>query len=132
MHLLGGVHGTHKAEQALHIRAGLDIDQVHAVAAGAVGCKLVLGQQGFKIPRQIGAWGEEFQIVFLLRINDGAAAQKSCANVCTDAGLAADQGGVDLQAGLGTGGTEQLVHPGHLFQRADVEFIQNAAGALFL
>ena len=90
----------------------------------------MLSQQGFKVPGQIGARGQELQIVLLLRVCDGAAAQKSCANVCTDAGLTADQGGVDLQARLAAGGAEQFMHPRHLFRLPDVELIQYAAGAL--
>ena len=132
MHFLCSVSSAHKAEQPFHIGPGLDVDQVHAVAAGAVRCKLMLCQQRFKVPCQIGAGGKKFQIIFFLRINDRSTAQKSCANVRTDAGLAADKAGIDLQAGLAARGAEQLVHPGHLLRRADVEFIQHAAGSLLV
>ena len=57
-------------------------------------------RDSFKVPCQIGAGGKKFQIIFFLRINDRSTAQKSCANVCTDAGLTADKAGIDLQAGL--------------------------------
>ena len=45
----------HKRQNALHVGAALDVNQVHAVAAGVVGRKLVLGQQRFKVSGEIGA-----------------------------------------------------------------------------
>lgn len=77
MHFLCSVSSAHKAEQPFHIGPGLDVDQVHAVAAGAVWCKLMLCQQRFKVPCQIGAGGKKFQIIFFLRINNRSTAQKA-------------------------------------------------------
>jgi len=128
--LFCSIRRAHKAEQPFHTGAGLDVDQVHTVAAGAVGRKLMLRQKCFKIPGQIGAGREKLQIIFLLRIDDRSAAQKSCANVCTDAGLAANKAGVDLQAGLVAGGTKQLMHPRNLLRCADIEFIEISAGTV--
>ena len=96
--------GTHKRKDALHVRTALDVNQIYAVAAGAVGRKFMLGQKGFKIPGEIGTPGQEFQIVLFLRIGHGAAAQKCSADVSTDTGLAPDHTRVDLQAGLRSGG----------------------------
>ena len=54
MDLLCRTGCPHKAEQSFQIGAVLDVDQVHAVAAGAVRGKFMLSQQGFKVPGQIG------------------------------------------------------------------------------
>ena len=124
-----GIRSAHKAEQALHVGTGLNVDQVHAVAAGAVGRKLVLSEQCFKIPGEVRPGGEKFQIIFLLRVGNRAAAQKRHGNIGTDAGLAADKPGVDLQTGLPAGGAEQLVQAGDLLRIADIELVQHTAGA---
>ena len=91
----------------------------------------MLSQQRFKIPGEVRPGGEKFQIIFLLRVGDCAAAQKSHGNIGADAGLAADEPGVDLQAGLPAGSAEQLVQAGDLFRIADIELVQYTAGAGF-
>ena len=96
-----------------------------------MGRKLVLGQQRFKIPGKVRPGGEKFQIIFLLRIGNRAAAQKRHGDIGADAGLAADEPGVDLQTGLPAGGAEQLVQAGYLLRIADVELVQYTAGAGF-
>ena len=124
-----GIRSAHKAEQPLHIGTGLDVDQVHAVAAGAVGRKLVLSQQRFKIPGEVRPGGEKFQVIFLLRVGDRATAQKGHGDIGADAGLATDEPGVDLQAGLPAGCAEQLVQAGDLLRIADIELVQHTADA---
>ena len=108
--------------------AGLEVDDIHPFAAAAPGAELVLGQQSLKIPRQIGAGGGKLQMVALLGIGDGAAAQKSRPHIGADAAGGADECRVDLQTGFGAGGAEQSVHLGHRTGLVDLEFIDGAAG----
>ena len=91
----------------------------------------MLGQQRFKVPGEICPGGEKFQIIFLLRVSDRAAAQKGHGDIGADAGLAADKPGVNLQAGLPAGGAEQLVQAGNLLRIADIELVQHTADAGF-
>ena len=92
----------------------------------------MLRQQGFEVARKVRAAGEELDVILLLRVSDRAAAQKSCPDVRADARLAANQSGVYLQARLGAGGAEKLVHPRHLLRCADAELIDHPAGTLLL
>ena len=57
----------------------------------------MLGQKGFEILGKVGAARQKFEIVFLLWVGHGAAAEEGRADVGADAGLAADKPGVDLQ-----------------------------------
>ena len=88
----------HKGQNALHIGAVLDIDEVHTVPASTMRCKFMLRQQCFKILGQIGAAGQKLNIIFFLWIYHRSTAQKSRPDVCADTGLAAYQLRVDLQA----------------------------------
>ena len=90
----------------------------------------MLRQQRLEVAGKVRAAGEELDAVLLLGVGDGAAAQKSRPDVGADAGLAADEPGVDLQARLGAGGAEKLMHPRHLLRCADAELIHHPAGAL--
>ena len=88
----------HKGQNALHIGAVLDIDEVNTVPASTMRCKFMLRQQRFKILGQIGAAGQKLNIIFFLWIYHRSTAQKSRPDVCADTGLAAYQLRVDLQA----------------------------------
>ena len=87
---------AHKRQNALHVGAALDVNEVHTVAAGAVGRKFMLGQKGFEILGKVGAARQKFEIVFFLWVGHSAATEEGRADVGADAGLAADQLGVDL------------------------------------
>ena len=94
--------------------------------------EFMLGDEGLKIPRQIAPAGQEFQIVLLLRVGHGAAAQKCHGHKGAHTTAALQNGRVDAQAGLGSGVPEQFHHTGHLLRVFHAEFADGAAQPLFL
>ena len=90
----------------------------------------MLGQKPLEVPREVGAGGGELEVVALLRVGDGAAAQKRRPDVGAEAPPALEQPRVDLQAELPPGGAEEGVHPRRLVRRVDAELVHRAAGVV--